>query len=390
MKKRSENEGGGWIEAGFIIRERKDRNCYEVDLGTANGKRRRKHFETLDAAGQYCQQKRNEITNNGTAALGLSDLDRHEAAEARAKLGKVSILEAVDFWLKHHRPEGGTKTIDELVPVYLAALEKAGRRPHTIEGARKRAKMFAKDFGTTPAHEITTADIEKWLDDNDWQQLNRRHYIAAVHALMEYAIKQHLLTVNPAAAIDKPAVMPKAPEILTPEQVRALLVAAVEKASVLVPHLAISFLAGLRPNELRGLDWKDVDLSERIIRITPEVAKMRRQRLVDISDNLAAWLLPHKKDAGPIWPHTTTTLRRKMEIVLTESKVSLPYNAGRHAFASYHLAEHSDPGKTSLQLGHSKPDLLFTTYRGLVTKKAATAYWTIMPVVEANVQRMTA
>jgi hypothetical protein len=118
--------------------------------------------------------------------------------------------------------------------------------------------------------------------------------------------------------------------------------------------------------------------TEGFVRVVPEVAKMRRQRLVEIASNAQAWLLPYRRDSGPVRNFSKSTYRRRLARVLEKAELVLPYIAGRHAFASYHLALKA-PEETAKQLGHASTDLIFTTYRGLVTKKAAETFWAIRP-----------
>ena len=269
-------------------------------------------------------------------------------------------------------------------------MNKLGRRPDTVKGARWRIDAFSRTFGKRQVHEITTSEIEAWLDKNGWQGLNRRHYLAVVHAFFQFAVKQKLISFNPSAAIDKPIVEQIPPEIMSPKTIKTLLHTAEQIKPSLIPSLVISFFAGLRPNEVTGLEWKDVLLEEKLIRVIPSVAKMRRQRLVEISDNLLAWLLRYRQKEGYIWPHGSTTYQHKKTRLLKAAKVSLPYNAGRHAFASYHLAKNKSPEKTSLQLGHSNPNMLFSTYRGLVTETSAADFWAIRPKQKGKIIKLPA
>jgi hypothetical protein len=144
---------------------------------------------------------------------------------------------------------------------------------------------------------------------------------------------------------------------------------------------------------LDRLDWSAVNLPGSFITVSPETAKMRHQRHVEIAPNLVQWLVSCREVNGALWPKGSTTYWHKLGRVLKKAKLkALPYNAGRHAFASYHLALHGDPGKTSLQLGHAKPDLLFNVYRGIhmtdgqpIDRQTAQAYFDIRPKTKADV-----
>ena len=98
-----------------------------------------------------------------------------------------------------------------------------------------------------------------------------------------------------------------------------------------------------------------------------------------MSDNLKAWLAPFVKSKGAV-VKSPAVWRNGVEAARKDAKVTVwPHNAGRHSFASYHLAKHEDPGKLAMALGHPDPSLLFRHYRKLVTAKAAEAFWGIMP-----------
>lgn len=173
------------------------------------------------------------------------------------------------------------------------------------------------------------------------------------------------------------------PEILTVPEIQAVMRAAEEHAPSMVPPLAVGFFAGVRTNELMQLDWRNIDLNARRITITPEVAKKRSVRHINIADNLLAWLAPYAEDSGRIAPDAKAW-RYRFDKVREESKIARwPHNAMRHSFATYHLEKHGDQNKTALQLGHRNTDLLFNHYRALATPEDAERFWNIRPKSEA-------
>ena len=119
--------------------------------------------------------------------------------------------------------------------------------------------------------------------------------------LFRYAVKRKYCAENPAAPIERVEFDQSVPEVLDVADVRELLKTAAKHRPEMVPHLAIGFFAGLRKAELEGLRWEQIDLAEGIITVTPATAKKRRMRHVKISDNLMAWLLPHRQDNGPVF-----------------------------------------------------------------------------------------
>jgi integrase len=59
-------------------------------------------------------------------------------------------------------------------------------------------------------------------------------------------------------------------------------------------------------------------------------------------------------------------------------------NGLRHSFASYRLAAIHDAPRVAHELGHSSPQLLYSTYRELVLPEEAERYWNIQPTAEAE------
>ncbi len=384
--------------SGFVIRLVKKGKPYQVDFGTVNGKRERKRYATLGEAKNAAGERRKEIEDKGTDALSLSDRDRLEAGEARKALGNVAIMEAVRFYLRHNAPGAVNMTVAELIEAYLAAPGRRGnksivRRERTLSAARNRLEAFKAAFGTRPAAEIGRGEIEAWTASGKWSGLNLRNYVSNVRALYSFAVRKEWLAMNPAEKIEV-AEDPEArrPRILSAGQVKALFTTAAKLDAALVPRLALAFFAGIRSAEMDRLDWSAVNVSAGRIAIEPAVAKMRRQRHVTMTENLKAWLLPYRKNSGPIWSLSEESFYQRLADVAKVARVKVPSNAGRHAFASYHYALHQDAPRTAFELGHAKPALLLDVYRDIraadgkpITQETARAYFEIHPPKAADV-----
>jgi integrase len=85
---------------------------------------------------------------------------------------------------------------------------------------------------------------------------------------------------------------------------------------------------------------------------------------------------------GPVVP---TAARGKIERVRKAAGLSQwPKNGLRHSYASYRLAAIHDAPRVAAELGHTTPQLLYSTYRELVLPEEAERYWKIEPVVDAK------
>ena len=110
-----------------------------------------------------------------------------------------------------------------------------------------------------------------------------------------------------------------------------------------------------------------------IIPVRPEVAKKRRQRYIDLNDNLSEWLLPFRLQK-------VCFSRKGLELVRQKADVAWAHDILRHTYGSYHLAQDNDASKTSLQMGHMRSDVLFNHYRNLVNPGEAEEFWNIKPL----------
>lgn len=372
-----------WTYAGAIIRKRGARS-FQVEINH-NGKRIRQTLDTLARAKTYAEQQQIHLRNEGVAALQLTAKQRQDALDAIRVLSGTPLLEAAKFYVRHHKPTGGVRTVKELMDEYHETKRKANRRPATLGDIRSRIGSLARSFGDRHVHTLTTSEIVEWLDKHTSSPISRDNYRRNFVAFFNYARKVGLIELNPAQNIEIPEKDEKLPEIYTPHEVERILNAAQHVKKRMVPMYAIGFFAGLRTAELAQLDWSSVDLDARLITVRPETAKKRRQRHIAISDNLLVWLATHRRSSGRVAP-ADAVVRRWRPKILKEAQVKRwLHNGMRHSFASYHLAKHQDPGRTALDLGHTSPTIVFDHYRNLVKPAEAAQYWEIRPRQEGQV-----
>ena len=135
-----------------------------------------------------------------------------------------------------------------------------------------------------------------------------------------------------------------------------------------------------------GLQWEDVNLRDGVIRVRPETSKTRRARLVEISPNLATWLLKYYRATGPVSP-SPVTVKRHRDDVMEELKMKrwVP-DWPRHTYASMFFAQHQNRDKLAAQMGHTGASgVLEKHYKGLATKEQAARFWAIAPADAAKV-----
>ncbi len=102
-------------------------------------------------------------------------------------------------------------------------------------------------------------------------------------------------------------------------------------------------------------------------------------------DELRALLEAAQRQAPDVLPMLAIGATGKVERVRKETLASKwPNNGLRHSFASYRLAAIHDAPRTSSELGHTSPQMLYNTYRELVLPEEAERYWKIEPTPESG------
>ncbi|MBL7114691.1 MAG: tyrosine-type recombinase/integrase [Kiritimatiellae bacterium] len=392
-----------WTEAGFSITYRADRKRYQVRLKQSNGKRRFKLFATLGEARQECREQSTRLQNEGTEALSLTTEQRIDATKALGLLGDGVTLEDSATFYRKHFPANGSTSISDAINEYLAAPGRRGkksveRRKATVDGASWRLKAFSAAFPAAMIHDISSNDITDWLNGGGWTGINRKHYLANVRALYSFACRKGYIEYNPADDVDSVDVPDSDPDILTPEEIEKILNAAREHIPEMLPRLALSYFCGIRPEELSRLTWDKISVANKLVSIDGDVAKVQgHRRNIELSENALAWLAICWQDKGRVWPYNSqTTLVKKRKALRAASGVTCPGNAGRHAFASYHLVMHQNAPHTAELMGHSDIKLLRNTYRNIqthdgetITKARAARFWAISPAHEEGVLRFS-
>jgi integrase len=143
----------------------------------------------------------------------------------------------------------------------------------------------------------------------------------------------------------------------------------------LVPFIVLGAFAGLRAAEITRIEWSAIDLERRFITIRAGQAKTASRRIVPVSANLRAWLLPHVGE-GIVVPSAETY--RKVTCLARRLGIRWPHNVLRHSFISYRIAKVKNANEVALEAGNS-PTVIFKNYRELATEEQADAWFAIRP-----------
>ena len=221
-----------------------------------------------------------------------------------------------------------------------------------------------------------------------------RYILLVLRIALNKAVRWGLIARNVATLVDPPRVAHREVRVLSPEQTQQLLVAA--KGESIAGLLVVAVSTGLRLGEALGLQWKDIDLERREVRITKSLQRIsgrgqvlsetktrRGRRSLVLPVTTVEALRAHRVEqrewrraAGSSWSElgfvfTTGTGRpldqrnvlRMFKRVLRKAKLPrMRFHDLRHSCASLLLAQHTDPRVIMETLGHSNISVTMNMY----------------------------
>ncbi len=156
----------------------------------------------------------------------------------------------------------------------LAASE---RKPSTkaLYGGLARTHIIGSRLGARPLRSVAPSHIERWVAElkaSGKSSSTIRQVYTVLRAILDTAVRDKLLALNPAAEVSRPRVHRTEAGHLTPEELRALLVAA--ETTRYRPLFALLANTGLRRGEALALRWADVDLKNHTLRIGATLSRV--------------------------------------------------------------------------------------------------------------------
>lgn len=281
-------------------------------------------------------------------------------------------------------------TVQDLVAQYLREVEAEGCSPHTVRNYRIDLAQFG-DFVRTMHSEAPAGTLLEQIDP-----LTVRAFVAslrgrglspgtlarkmaAVRSFFQYCCRRGRLSWNPAALVTTPKLPKRLPPHLTVDQAFQLLATPQGEDHMSVRDRAILELfygSGIRVGELTGLSVHDLDLEQRLVRVT---GKGKKERIVPIgrpaAKALAAYLGDRQGRSGgatgtrsPLFLNhrggrlTARSVERLLEKYLRRSGVgkAITPHGLRHSFATHLLQAGADLRVIQELLGHAR---LTTTQR---------------------------
>jgi integrase len=306
------------------------------------------------------------------------------------------VVPALKFYAARNRQT--TKlTVTKLVEEFLKIKVSRGASERYRLDLKGRLEKFSEDC-KKDACNVTTADIQSWLDGLKLKPQNYRNYRTVLHTLFRFAVARSYAADNPVEGVERVKVNGGDIEVFTPDEIARLLEAAREVAPDFLPSVAIGAFAGLRSAEIERLEWSDIHLAEKFIVVGASKSKTASRRIVPIHDNLAAWLADYSAREGKIWQGTSHVFHKRQKDIAAATRVEADEANGikarkpvkwkgnglRHSYASYRFAQIGDAGRVAGELGNSAV-VVHRHYRELVKPADAVKWFNIRPEAPANV-----
>mgnify|MGYP001981229256 CR=1 FL=1 len=346
----------------------------------SEGKRKSKFFRTQDKRDAYAKDLEERLNKHGTTALDVDVAKWGRYRELEEKLGGIPLEVAVDYYIKHQRPQA-TRPIDEVVKAFIEDRELAGVGEDYLRHVRKELDRFRIAFTGQPIALIGTPELTKWIYALPYVPETKGNYRKRLHALWRFAKLQGWISDNPVQAVPVPKITRPEPVIYNLEEVRQILTKAWETDRELIGYLALAFFAGMRGTNLERVDFEEIHFEDKCIVIPAKKAKGGRRTVIQhLPQNLWPWLKPLKKSAFTI---SKRDYYKRRERVLLRAEIPAKRNAFRHCFASYHVNWRGNANQTALILTHEgSTKTLFKHYHQAVKKKDAVQYFKLLPPKE--------
>jgi integrase len=386
------------------------RYTHRVRFPGPNGKRIDRFFSNLTQAEAFAKEQRKETGEVGTAFGSLAESERSaiefwRAFVASASPPPPSALSVLQEFAVKWKAAKASLNVSIAVDQFVEHQQAEGSSERHVATLKSRLGRFSSDLGHRIVSSITTSDFTFWLNslratrsDKKGEKLTlvtRTNLSRSLRTFFAFCLDQGWTLENPVPAVKRAKnkaaklAVKKQPGVLSPTAVAEFMEAVQKTYAPLIPFWAVKFFAGIRDAEAARMDWNMVDLAAGEIHLPSSITKTGEPRTVKIESNLAAWLQPHAKEAGPLAaPPMTRRYHHKKILKALEKKDEtgkvtafvFPNNAARHSFGTYHLFQFRNAGETALQLGHKgNPAMLHEHYKNPSAEKQAAAFWNVLP-----------
>jgi len=265
--------------------------------------------------------------------------------------------------------------MNEFISTYVDFLKIEKRQsPNTIASYQYDINYFASYLLDIKLNDVCTSDVRSFLiflREKGLASSTVARFLSSIKSFYRYLVIEKLILDNPIEIIDSPRPWRKLPNVLSTEEIDALIAAPDIKTSGGLRDLAmleLLYATGLRVTELISLKLSAVDLSVGYLRT---LGKGSKERVVPFGDAakiaIEDYILRVRPSLSKNTQSTDLFLTRRgtamtrqgfwkiLKKYITKAKISgnVSPHTLRHAFATHLLERGADLRSVQQMLGHS-------------------------------------
>ncbi len=243
--------------------------------------------------------------------------------------------------------------------------------PHTLDGYRRDLESLSAwtyKYGPGDVRALRDGDIRAFVAAEHRRGLSPKSLqrrLSAVRSYFQWLLKHGHVVANPAAGIRAPKAPRKLPQVLDPDEAKALVEVPTDVPLGLRDRamLELFYSSGLRLSELCGLRWRDLHLDEGLVSV---LGKGNKQRIVPVGSHARSALHAWRADSGgmddaPVFPGrgggpiSARAVQIRMRQLAQRQGLFKRVHPHllRHSFASHVLESSGDLRGVQELLGHA-------------------------------------
>ena len=299
------------------------------------------------------------------------------------------------------------RTIAELVDHY-GKNELPNKTPYTQEVYTGFiTQWITPKWGTSPLSDIKTVSVESWLGTLKLANGTRAKIRNIMSALYSHAVRWEFFDRNPITMVRQSAKRARTPEVLTADELKALLA---ELAGVYRVMVFVAATTGVRVSELLGLRWLDCDFEDGEIHLTRGIVRQHETAMkteasrkpVPMEMGLADVLKTWRMECGysqpsdyvfasadmdgkqPLWPNSAMEKHIRPAALRAKITKRIGWHTLRHTFGTLPNANGADLKTIQTLMRHANVSVTMDKYVQAVTPAKREAQRGIVGLLDPN------